>query len=214
MDDAERAPLVTALLYLDVGAAVAVQGPDQRPRQADVFIDLADQHRRQAARLQHGQQVMQILNAIIEKNHALRADSEDPSNPGMLNTVLERAVRLAKHDFLICLIAGGGGADENTVRFSTQLAAHNDVIVGFVYDPMEAELPLGGRLVVADGEMQLEVDSGDSRLRTGFSQAFQERLEWMKHITRQRSTPLLPISTEFDVAEQIRDLLQRKQRRE
>ncbi len=159
------------------------------------------------------QRVMQILNAIIEKNHALRADSKEPSNPEMLNTALERAVRLAKHDFLICVIGGGGGADENTVRLSTQLAAHNDVIMGFVYDPMEAELPLGGSLVVADGEMQLEVDSSDSRLRTGFSQAFQERLKWMKHITRQRATPLLPISTEFDVAEQIRDLLHTKQRK-
>jgi len=156
------------------------------------------------------QRVMQILNAVIEMNHALRVDSTEPSNPGMLNTALECAVRLAKHDFLVCLIAGGGGADESTVRFSTQLAAHNDVIMGFVYDPMEAELPVGGRLVVADGEMQLEVDSSDSKLRAGFSEAFQKRLEWMKHITRQRATPLLPISTEFDVAEQIRELLQRK----
>ena len=102
---------------------------------------------------------------------------------------------------------GRGGADEDTVRLSTQLAAHNDVMVAFIYDPMEAELPDGGSLVVADGELQLEIDSGDTRLRTGFTKEFRQRLEWMQQITRQRQTPLLPISTERGVAEQVRDLL-------
>jgi len=153
------------------------------------------------------QRIMQILQAIIEKNHALSADSTEPANPGMLNAALERAVRLAKHDYLVCLVAGGGGADDITVRLATQLAAHNDVMVAFVYDPMETDLPPGDRLVVADGELQLEVDGGDTRLRNGFSEEFRKRLEWMRRITRQRQTPLLPISTERGVAEQVRDLL-------
>jgi uncharacterized protein (DUF58 family) len=151
--------------------------------------------------------VMQILRAIVAKNHALRADSGQAANPHMINTALERAVRLAKHDCLVCLIAGGGGADQETVRLGTQIAAHNDVVVVFVYDPMEADLPSGGRPVFADGEMQLEVDGRDARLRSGFNEEFLRRLEWMRHITRQRKTPLIPISTERDVAEQVRDLL-------
>ena len=153
------------------------------------------------------QQVMQILQAVVRMNHALRADAGPPSNPGMINTALEQAVRLAKHDHLVCLIAGGGGADETTVRHSTRLAAHNDMLVAFVYDPMETTLPARGRLVVADGELQLEVDGNDAGLRQGFSDEFNHRLEWMRHITRQRSTPLLPICTDRGVAEQIRDLL-------
>ena len=159
------------------------------------------------------QRVMQILQAIITKNHELRSSPDRTGNPGMLNTALTRAVRLAKHDFLVCIIAGGGGADEETVRLSTQIAAHNDVIVAFVYDPMEVDLPSGSRLIFADGELQMEVDGRDTRLREGFNREFQERLEWMRHITRQRQTPLIPISTERDVAAQIRDLLQPRGKR-
>jgi hypothetical protein len=66
--------------------------------------------------------------------------------------------------------------------------------------------------VVADGSLQLAVDTGESRLRAKFRREFQERLEWMRHITRQRKTPLLPISTERDVAVQIRDLLKVRRR--
>jgi uncharacterized protein (DUF58 family) len=159
------------------------------------------------------QRVMQILQAIITKNHELRSSPDRTGNPGMLNTALTRAVRLAKHDCLVCIIAGGGGADEETVRLSTQIAAHNDVIVAFVYDPMEVDLPSGSRLIFSDGELQMEVDGRDTRLREGFNREFQERLEWMRHITRQRRTPLIPLSTERDVAEQIRDLLQPRGKR-
>jgi uncharacterized protein (DUF58 family) len=157
--------------------------------------------------------VMEILQTIVAKNHALRADGTQTSNPRMINTALERATTLAKHDCLVCLIAGGGGADERTVRLGTQLAAHNDVITAFVYDPMEAELPPGGRLVFADGELQMEVDGRDTGLRAAFNEAFRQRLEWMRHITRQRQTPLIPLSTERDVAEQLRDLLQPRAKR-
>jgi len=151
--------------------------------------------------------VTQILQAVINKNHALNAENTRAANPNMINTALSRAVRLAKHDYLVCLIAGGGGANEETVRLCSQLAAHNDVVVLFVYDPMEAALPPGGQLVFADGDVQMEVDGRDKQLEAGFSKEFQQRLEWMRHITRQQQTPLIPISTERDVAEQVRDLL-------
>jgi len=151
--------------------------------------------------------VMQILQAIVAKNHALSAANTQTMNPQMINTAVARAVRQAKHDCLVCLIAGAGGADEETVRLCTQLGAHNDVVVVFVYDPMEAELPPGSRLVFADGDLQLEVDGRNPRLRAVFNEEFQQRLDWMRHVTRQRQTPLIPISTEFGVAEQVRDLL-------
>src|SRR5262245_46538040 len=48
-------------------------------------------------------QVMCILQAVVEKNHALRVDVPMQPRPAMLNGVLEQAVRLAKHDYLVCL---------------------------------------------------------------------------------------------------------------
>lgn len=153
------------------------------------------------------QRIIQILQAIIVKNHALGVSADRSSNPGMLNTAMTQALRLAKHDCLVCLIAGGGGANEQTVRLSTQLAAHNDVIAVFVYDPMEAELPSDDHLIFAQNDLQLEANGTNRRLQTEFRREFQERLEWMRHITRQRQTPLIPLSTERGAAEQLRGQL-------
>lgn len=152
--------------------------------------------------------VMEILRAVVKMNHALGREDPPPANPDMINKALEHAARLAKHDFLVCLIAGAGGADDRTIRIASRIGAHNDVIAAFIYDPMEENLPPDSNLVVADGELQLEIDGRNTKLSKGFHEQFEERLDWMRHMTRQRETPLLPISTARDVALQLRDLLQ------
>lgn len=153
------------------------------------------------------QQVMKILSAVVQKNHALSLGQGIRSNPDMINKVLERALRLAKHDFLVCSIGDGTGADEETVRLATLLTAHNDMLAGFIYDPLEADLPDAGRKIMAENELQLEVNTSDKRLRRRFKADFKARLNWIREMSRLRSIPVLPIHTNEGVAEQIRRLI-------
>jgi uncharacterized protein (DUF58 family) len=152
-------------------------------------------------------QVMRVLQAVVEKNHALRVDAPRQAGPAMLNRVLERAVRLAKHDYLVCLIGDAAGADQETIRLVTLLGTHNDVLLVFVYDPLEAQLPDAGRLVVAEGALQLEVNTSDRGLRQRYNAEFEQRLERIRELLRQREMPVLPLSTGLGVAEQVRELL-------
>jgi uncharacterized protein (DUF58 family) len=152
-------------------------------------------------------QVMRILQAVVEKNHALRVDTPIQPRPAILNRVLEQAVRLAKHDYLVCLIGDGAGTDQDTVRLITRLGAHNDVLIVFIYDPLEARLPDAGRLVVAEGELQLEVNTSDHALRQRYDAEFTQRLERIRELSPQREIPVLPLSTARGVAEQVRELL-------
>jgi len=156
-------------------------------------------------------QVMHILQAVVEKNHALRVDASIQPRPAMLNSVLERAVRLAKHDYLVCLIGDATGADQDTIRLVTLLSAHNDVLLVFIYDPLEARLPNAGRLVMAEGELQLEVNTSERGLRQQYEAEFVQRLERIRTLSRQREIPVLPLSTATDVAGQVRDLLGHQQ---
>jgi uncharacterized protein (DUF58 family) len=144
---------------------------------------------------------------VVEKNHALRVDAPRQAGPAMLNRVLERAVRLAKHDYLVCLIGDAAGADQETIRLVTLLGTHNDVLLVFVYDPLEAQLPDAGRLVVAEGALQLEVNTSDRGLRQRYNAEFEQRLERIRELLRQREMPVLPLSTGLGVAEQVRELL-------
>ena len=156
------------------------------------------------------EQVMRVLQSIVTKNHALRADAGVRPNPGALNEVLQRAVRIAKHDFLVCLVSDTAGADAASIGHVTTLAAHNDVLSIFVYDPLEVQLPDAGRLIAVQGELQLEVDSSDATLRSSFRTDFEQRLSRIRESSREREIPVLPISAAEDVPTQLKTLLGRQ----
>jgi len=152
-------------------------------------------------------QVMHILEAVLRLNHQLRADAKVEPNPGMFNEALLRTSRLAKHDYLVCTVSDGFGVDDETFRLGTLIAEHNDALVTFIYDPLEKELPLAGRLVFGQGSRQLEINTGNAGLRRKFASEFQERFDSVEHFCRQRKTPRLAISTDRDVVEQVRERL-------
>lgn len=154
-------------------------------------------HRSQSA-------VMRILEAVVEQNHALSAQGGPRSNPGMFNEALRHSDRLAKHDVLVCIISDGSGQDEETRRLLTRISRHNDVLFAFVHDPLEAELPAAGPLVFGDGEQQLEVDTGQRGLRERYSADFAGTRTEGRHFLLHRETPVIPLNTRDDVAEQVR----------
>lgn len=151
--------------------------------------------------------VMQILGATLEQNHGLSIDSGIVPNEVMLDEALRRVERLATHDALVCLITDGDGANEETRRLTTRIAQHNDLLTVLIYDPFEVDLPSAGRVVFADGNRQLEVDTGSERLRTAFRISFNERVKRAREFLLRREVPLIPISTAEDVSGQLRRLL-------
>jgi uncharacterized protein (DUF58 family) len=156
--------------------------------------------------------VLRILRSVLDMNHALHADSDARPNPGMLNEALRRAQQIAPHDCLVVVITDGDGGDEQTQRIVTEIARHNDVLVVFVFDPLEGDLPQAGRLVVSDGARQLEVDSRSSTLRAGFREGFDQRRTNAKHFLLTREVPVLPLSTAEATVDQLARALGRRPR--
>jgi uncharacterized protein (DUF58 family) len=151
--------------------------------------------------------VMQILGEIVRLNQLLKVDNQDKANPTMLNQVLGRTSRIAKHDYLICIISDFYGMDKNTKRLIKLMGQHNDVLVTLIYDPLAAKPPQGGRFVVSDGELQIEVDTSSGKKRTDIANIFKERLRSLKDELTKLGIPVLPIQTEDPVEIQVRRLL-------
>jgi uncharacterized protein (DUF58 family) len=151
--------------------------------------------------------VMRILHAELEQNHALAIKSGVTPNPGMFNEALRHCERLASHDCLVCIISDGSGADESSRHLLTRIAAHNDAVFGFVHDPLEAALPDAGALIFSDGTRQMEVDTGDRRLRERFRVGFERQRESGRRFLLQREMPVLPLRTDAPVADQLRKQL-------
>jgi uncharacterized protein (DUF58 family) len=150
--------------------------------------------------------VMEILHGVLEMNHALSADSPVPADPAMLNHALEKALRLAGHDMLVVIVSDFFGVDEQTERMITKIAAHNDVLGVLVHDPMRVD-PAPERMRVSDGRYQIEIDLTDAELRERLKSDYQDEQRHITHFLRRLSAPLLMISNQGDVVDQVRRLL-------
>ena len=152
------------------------------------------------------QNVMSIMKGVLEMNHALHAKSRISPAPGMLNTALEMAMRLAKHDVLVVIISDFFGVDEQTSKLTARISTHNDILGILVHDPMRLDPPTG-RLRASDGENQLEMDLNDRKLRERLVRDYRDEQERITRFLRRLSAPLLMISNEGDVVSQVRRLL-------
>jgi uncharacterized protein (DUF58 family) len=151
--------------------------------------------------------VLGILGAVVEKNHALRAETTVPRNPGMLDQALRAAERLCPHDFVVAIVSDFDGVNEESEKRVTRLAHHNDVIALPVWDPLTGGLPPGGQVVVSEGELQVETDLGTEQVRKNMLELASKRLGRVLAWTNERGVPVLPLTTAEDVPEQVRRLL-------
>lgn len=150
--------------------------------------------------------VMSILHAVLRMNQELRIGSGVTPGPERLNEALTKAVRLALHDVLVVVISDFFGADERSERLAAQLAAHNDVLGLLVHDPMRLD-PVARRISVSDGALQMPLDLANKRVREAITKDYREEQERITRFLHKLSAPLLLVSNEGDVVEQVRRLL-------
>ena len=153
--------------------------------------------------------VLRLLHEVARLNQKL-ATREMQSLTITLNQALEAASRRALHDHLVVVISDLSDADTDTQRIVTQLAAHNDVLIVAVYDPLGASLRNhpGMMATTADG---IRMVPNDAAFPAKFEQAFRDRLDQWQQIFRNLKVPVLPVSTVEPAADQLRELFGRRQ---
>ncbi len=150
--------------------------------------------------------VMSILGTVVRMNHALQADASDEPNPDMLNRALEKALQLAPHDALVVMISDYFGVDEQTERLVARMAEHNDVLALLVHDPIRLK-PAEQKLTVSDGSLQMEIDFSRKKVREMITGNYGEEQQRIKRFLNRLAAPLLLVSNEGDVVDQVRRLL-------
>jgi len=148
--------------------------------------------------------VMQILHNVLTLNHKLSADYPDTQNDLMLNKALKETERLSGHDYLIVIISDLSGWDGETVKRIKRLGRHNDVMVSLVFDPLEKTLPDSSKLVLSDGQMQIQVDAASQGLGEQFTERFESGVEHLQSELNKHGIPVIPMNTTETVLDQIR----------
>ncbi|MFM0076111.1 DUF58 domain-containing protein [Paraburkholderia sediminicola] len=150
--------------------------------------------------------IKMLFGVLATMNRALHAESEARTDYGQLDTALEGVLKLAGHDYLICIISDFAGASERTRKLLRQLSAHNDVVAAMIFDPLWQRMPEHRALVVSEGRLQVELRIEQERVRAPLSTLFSGRTAEVAELLRSSGVPLMALSTAEPTVEQVRRL--------
>lgn len=152
------------------------------------------------------------LGELSTMNNALSAQSKDASSPDALTNALEKTERSIGHDHLVVIVSDLYGCSSDTFNAIKRMRAHNDVICVQVYDPLELDISQAEKLVVSDGEYQLELEPGAQHLSKRYETSLKSAATHIQTQMRRHEVPLLPVNTVEPVATQLHKLLTGNQR--
>ncbi|NQD91827.1 DUF58 domain-containing protein [Pseudomonas sp. CrR25] len=151
------------------------------------------------------QSLLQLLNRLSRANQALSSDAQ-PSRDGF-GLALRRAREVLRPGSLVVVLC-----DERTLSDSSEqqlqlLARHTDLLLLPLSDPLDHALPAAGLLRFAEHGAQLELDTHDAELRQAYRALGEARQARWQRLAQKLGVPLLPLSTQSGMVEQLRDHL-------
>ncbi|MCB1494643.1 MAG: DUF58 domain-containing protein [Bauldia sp.] len=147
-----------------------------------------------------------FLTALADANGTLRADAPNVP-PISLTRVLRAVARIAPRNHLIIVLSDFDQVDDETHRLVSGLSRHNDLVLVLVSDPFAEDFPEGLRLIVSDGELQAEVDTGDTTQHRNLRDMARGRLAEILDWQRTLGVPVLPLSSAEETLPQLRRLM-------
>lgn len=195
--------MMKSVLATEVAALLAWHVVHKGDRIGLLIFNEQHRHELRPRRSQH--QIMRILDLLCDYSQQLQ--TLDAPGDNRLNPILHRVLNLAGHDTSIHLISDLNHADSDTTGQLSRLAQHNNVYMNYIYDPLEHQLPSAGTLAMSDGQLQVELDMRNNKLRQGFAEDFQQRLQQLQQYLATRHIPVRPLSTAISAEQQLRDML-------
>jgi uncharacterized protein (DUF58 family) len=126
-------------------------------------------------------------------------------------TFSQALFRLSQHTrpgSLVYIISDFRGINEQVENYLLKLSEHCDVVLVFVYDPLEKGLPTQGRYRFTHDDRDVTIDTSDKQRLANYQLRFEERLRKLKRISLRRGLALIQCSTQDDPVQRLRHPLE------
>jgi hypothetical protein len=98
--------------------------------------------------------------------------------------------------FLVSDFASGRAGDEGWL---SRLTEHSEVVLIFIYDPLEATSPPSGHWPVSDGRVRRLLDLGSAGRRALYEMRFAQHRDRLADLARRHGMHWIALSTEESV---------------
>lgn len=134
--------------------------------------------------------VLKFLNAIANQDSSVLHKTKVT-----LEHVLARLMRHVRPGSQVYIISDFRGVNEQVENYLTKLSRHCEVVLIFVYDPLESCLPEKGRYRFTDDTRDVLIDTGDKQRIIKYQQHFDQRLHQLEQIAKKLALVFIQCST-------------------
>ncbi len=96
------------------------------------------------------------------------------------------------------------GINDQVETYLAKLSRHCEVVLIFVYDPLESHLPEKGRYRFTDDARDVVIDTGDRQRLLKYQRHFSERLHQLEQIAKKMGLAFIQCSTTDDPIQRLR----------
>lgn len=151
---------------------------------------------------------MTIRDANDTVKRSFYSSDDDQSSQNLAGyQALTRLRRVSKPGSLIFLISDFRGFDAQSESVLTQISRHNDVMMLFIHDPLEQQLPDEGIYRMGDGRQVLPIDTSNPVARADYHDNFVEKEQNLEAVCKRHGLSFLSISTQDEPLDYLRQHL-------
>jgi uncharacterized protein (DUF58 family) len=155
------------------------------------------------------QSLLQLLNRLVRVNQSLH--TEAVADRDTFGVALRRAREVLRPGSLVFILC-----DERTLSDSAEqqlalLSRHCDLLLLPLSDPLDHALPAAGLLRFAEKGAQLELDTLNPDLRQIYRAQGEARQARWELLAKKLRVLMIPLSTQREMVEQLRDYLNAQQ---
>ena len=141
--------------------------------------------------------VLRFLNALVKPQ-------KSAVKHFTLSQVLARLNQHTRPGSLVYIVSDFRGINDESETHIAKLARHCEVVLIFIYDPLESSLPVKGRFRFTDELSDVVVDAGDQKGLSEYHQRFAERQQRLESLAKKRGLAFIQCSTQEDPVQCLR----------
>ncbi|NOZ53631.1 MAG: DUF58 domain-containing protein [Gammaproteobacteria bacterium] len=138
-----------------------------------------------------------------QESSSLTSASADHLQRQACYQALARLRRVSKPGSLLLLMSDFRGIDEQSESVLTQLARHNDVVMLFIHDPLEKNLPPAGFYRLGDHQKSLLIDTSDRNACQQYQTRFAQHVNDLKDMCKRHHMYFASLSTDQNLVETL-----------
>jgi uncharacterized protein (DUF58 family) len=151
------------------------------------------------------QSLLQLLNRLVHVNQSLNTESRP--EPDALSMALRRAREVLRPGSLAIVLCDERALTEASEQQLSLLARHCDLLLLPLSDPLDHALPAAGLLRFEQRGARLELDTLNQELRQAYQAQAHARMARWERLRQKLRVPLMPLSTQHEMIEQLREYL-------